>query len=243
MIDWTGIECTVTVIPTVIHGALALKDESDVVMEARFLCPIRFQGQWEDEESGLYYNRFRYYDPLAGQYVSRDPIGIHGGYKPQGYVPVPANGIDPLGLALCQVKAKVSAGENSVIGESGKGIHAEIDELRQLNAQNALRGQDVIISDITGMMGGERGTAGMCAGCRANIFDELIAGGAKSVTFPQTIGGVTKGVFTIPASSFSSAQSEVQSVLNAIGGTRRQARSDAAWEALKKIGDFTPCGK
>ena len=43
------------------------------------LCPIRFQGQWEDAESGLYYNRFRYYEPLAGQYVSPDPIGVLGG--------------------------------------------------------------------------------------------------------------------------------------------------------------------
>lgn len=40
------------------------------------LCPIRFQGQWEDAESGLYYNRFRYYEPLAGQYASPDPIGL-----------------------------------------------------------------------------------------------------------------------------------------------------------------------
>ena len=29
--------------------------------------PIRFQGQWHDEESGLYYNRHRYYDPQQGR--------------------------------------------------------------------------------------------------------------------------------------------------------------------------------
>ncbi|TKW62510.1 MAG: RHS repeat-associated core domain-containing protein [Paracoccus denitrificans] len=40
------------------------------------LCPIRFQGQWEDAESGLYYNRFRYYEPFAAQYASPDPIVI-----------------------------------------------------------------------------------------------------------------------------------------------------------------------
>ena len=28
--------------------------------------PIRFQGQYHDEESGLYYNRYRYYAPSWG---------------------------------------------------------------------------------------------------------------------------------------------------------------------------------
>ena len=31
-----------------------------------FDCPFRFQGQYVDEESGLYYNRFRYYEPRIG---------------------------------------------------------------------------------------------------------------------------------------------------------------------------------
>ncbi|WP_447529898.1 RHS repeat-associated core domain-containing protein [Vreelandella sp. TE19] len=39
---------------------------------------IRFQGQWHDEESGLYYNRHRYYDPQQGRYISQDPIGLKG---------------------------------------------------------------------------------------------------------------------------------------------------------------------
>ncbi|MFQ6553053.1 RHS repeat domain-containing protein [Aestuariibius insulae] len=41
-------------------------------------CLIRFQGQWEDEESGLRHNRFRYHDPEATQYLSPDPIGLVG---------------------------------------------------------------------------------------------------------------------------------------------------------------------
>ena len=41
--------------------------------------PFRFQGQYEDEETGLYYNRFRYYNPETGQYTQQDPIGLAGG--------------------------------------------------------------------------------------------------------------------------------------------------------------------
>ena len=42
----------------------------------RYFIPFRFQGQYEDEETGLYYNRFRYYDPNTGSYISQDPIGL-----------------------------------------------------------------------------------------------------------------------------------------------------------------------
>jgi len=66
--------------------------------EAALNCPIRFQGQWEDPESGLYYNRHRYYDPLVGQYMSPDPLGIAGGLRPNAYVHNPNTYTDPLGL-------------------------------------------------------------------------------------------------------------------------------------------------
>ena len=61
-------------------------------------CPWRYPGQYEDPETGLYYNRFRYYDPEAGRYISQDPIGLLGGLNLYGYVPDPFAWIDPLGL-------------------------------------------------------------------------------------------------------------------------------------------------
>ena len=40
--------------------------------------PFKYQGQYEDVETGLYYNRFRYYDPRIGNYISQDPIRLMG---------------------------------------------------------------------------------------------------------------------------------------------------------------------
>ena len=65
---------------------------------ARTPCPWRWPGQYEDEETGLYYNRFRYYDPEAGRYISQDPIGLAGGTDLYGYVPDSLTWTDPLGL-------------------------------------------------------------------------------------------------------------------------------------------------
>jgi RHS repeat-associated protein len=61
-------------------------------------CPLRFEGQWFDDETGLHYNRFRYFDPELGRYVSPDPIGLDGGLNLYGYVPNPLTWVDPLGL-------------------------------------------------------------------------------------------------------------------------------------------------
>ncbi|WP_170973103.1 PAAR-like domain-containing protein [Citrobacter sp. wls827] len=69
-------------------------------------CRLRFPGQYEDAESGLYYNRFRYYDCESGQYLCADPTGLKGGINPYRYVNDPLKYIDPLGLAcVCPDKA------------------------------------------------------------------------------------------------------------------------------------------
>ncbi len=76
-------------------GALAWQAQLDIYGVARASvgakgdCPFRWPGQYEDEdedeETGLYYNRFRYYAPERGGYLSKDPIGLRGGLEPYGY--------------------------------------------------------------------------------------------------------------------------------------------------------------
>ncbi|MCW7755472.1 RHS repeat-associated core domain-containing protein [Desulfobotulus sp. H1] len=41
---------------------------------ARVKNPLRFPGQYEDEETGLHYNWWRYYDPEVGRYLRMDPL-------------------------------------------------------------------------------------------------------------------------------------------------------------------------
>ena len=60
---------------------------------------LRFPGQYYDAETGLHYNRFRYYDPEVGRYISGDPIGQLGGVNLYTYaLNNPANWFDFFGL-------------------------------------------------------------------------------------------------------------------------------------------------
>ncbi|WP_394744618.1 RHS element core protein [Escherichia coli] len=62
--------------------------------------PYRLPGQQYDDESGLCYNRYRYYEPLQGRYITQDPIGLNGGWNLYKYPLNPINYADPLGLAV-----------------------------------------------------------------------------------------------------------------------------------------------
>jgi RHS repeat-associated protein len=86
---------------------------------------LRFQGQYFDEETGLHYNRFRYYDPDVGRFVSQDPIGLDGGINTYQYTPNPLTWIDPDGLK-CQlglIRYKIRDGVTPQPGSRGQGVN------------------------------------------------------------------------------------------------------------------------
>ena len=62
------------------------------------IIPFHFMGQWVDEETGLHYNRFRYYDPRSARFTSQDPFGLSAGLNLYTYPLNPLNQVDPMGL-------------------------------------------------------------------------------------------------------------------------------------------------
>ncbi|WP_163007190.1 RHS repeat-associated core domain-containing protein, partial [Pseudomonas viridiflava] len=54
-----------------------------------------------DQESGLHYNRHRYYHPNIGRYLTPDPVKLAGGINAYQYVPNPTGWVGPLGLSSC----------------------------------------------------------------------------------------------------------------------------------------------
>jgi RHS repeat-associated protein len=111
--------------------------------------PLRFQGQYFDAESGLHYNRHRYYDPQVGRYLTPDPVKLAGGLNQYQYTPNPTGWVDPLGLSGncpppnkpgCQAPddttgVRVDEGEPALPKLSGDQRRARIDVLAEANAK------------------------------------------------------------------------------------------------------------
>ena len=60
--------------------------------------PFRLMGQYADQETGLHYNRHRYYNPLTGRFLTTDPIGFAGQWNLFQYAPNAVGFADPYGL-------------------------------------------------------------------------------------------------------------------------------------------------
>jgi RHS repeat-associated protein len=81
------------------------------VKVGRIANHLRLPGQYHDLETGLHYNRFRYYSPALGRYLSRDPASFIGGLNLYLYAGNdPINGFDPSGLIGWKGLASIVAG-------------------------------------------------------------------------------------------------------------------------------------
>ncbi|UUJ41914.1 DUF6531 domain-containing protein [Pseudomonas extremaustralis] len=115
--------------------------------------PLRFQGQYFDQESGLHYNRHRYYNPDIGRYLTPDPVRLAGGINAYQYVPNPTGWVDPLGLSSCPSAdgckpgtkkqnpldtVRVDSGEPQTPQTGDTARQARIKELTETNAKRRI---------------------------------------------------------------------------------------------------------
>lgn len=87
----------------------------------------RFAGRELDTETGLYFNRARYYDPQVGRFISGDPAGLAGGMNPYVFAGNdPVNGRDPSGN-VCEWREVASAAStNTQLRAVSSGTRTEL---------------------------------------------------------------------------------------------------------------------
>ncbi|AUX45321.1 hypothetical protein SOCE26_068030 [Sorangium cellulosum] len=82
------------------HGGIELSTWGNVSWQRGEVTALRFAGQRFDPETGLVYNRHRYYAPELAQYTTPDPLVSDGSFQDVGFVPNPTVFIDPFGLII-----------------------------------------------------------------------------------------------------------------------------------------------
>jgi RHS repeat-associated protein len=134
-------------------------------------CPIRRPGQYEDAETGFHYNRFRYYDPRLGEYISQDPLGVSASLAAYSYAD-PVEATDPLGLVSCPSPERgYVSGYRELMAKARAARGGDVSAAGEIRAAKHFRSQGVNIhfqspgpkrssaggtADV--LLGGQRGT-------------------------------------------------------------------------------------
>jgi len=107
------------------RGEVLSKVDASVWGQASFegeaSTPVRYFGQYYDDDIELSYQRFRYYDPELGQFINADPSGLQGGTSAFEYArSQPFRFVDPLGLQPVTTTITTNDGTTST-GVSARG--------------------------------------------------------------------------------------------------------------------------
>lgn len=98
----------------------------------RFELNLRLPGQYNDKETGLYYNDHRYYDPARGRYLTPDPLGLGGGTNSYAYVNGnPLKYVDPEGLVLFAFDGTGNTNDQAWLAANGSS-YSNVWQFRQL---------------------------------------------------------------------------------------------------------------
>ena len=141
--------------------------------------PFRLAGQYRDAESGLHYNKARYYDPSMGRYLSMDPLFLEGG-STNFYAYCngdPVNHVDPCGEFIF-VPILIGAALGAAIG----GI---IEAARQRRSGEGMDGFKIATAAL---LGGAIGAVG--GGVGAAVEAAVAAGSAGTAMASGTLAGM-----------------------------------------------------
>ncbi len=112
--------------------------------------PLRFQGQYFDQDSGLHYNRHRYYNPDIGRYLTPNPVKLAGGINAYQYTPNPTGWVDPLGLACTPYDCP-----QSVVGGTWK-FNPDVDIEKRNKTGNAYEQRHIGLKEAFGRTGASK---------------------------------------------------------------------------------------
>ncbi|WP_370357330.1 DUF6531 domain-containing protein [Catenulispora sp. MAP12-49] len=112
------------------HATASLWGRTDVThVDPEVDCPLRFPGQYHDDETGLHYNLYRYYNPETAAYLTPDQLGLAPSPNDHAYVPNPLTHLDPLGLCAETVGDGdgYSGDERYRVGVAQDGVERTLD--------------------------------------------------------------------------------------------------------------------
>jgi RHS repeat-associated protein len=137
-------------------------------------CPLRFPGQYQDLESGLYYNYHRYYNPATARYQSPDPLGLTPQPNPYAYVHNPTGWIDPFGLSPCRIPGRGFMRKKHKLSQAGAWISGRTSAMfrRLANTQPA---PNATVRDLLSLNQGNRQYADKAGSAVSRSDDELMS--------------------------------------------------------------------
>ena len=99
------------------NGKVLEETQPGLNPEGYVSIPFLFQGQYYDYETGLAYNRFRYYDPELGRYISEDPIRLESGTLAlHSYIEDVNSWVDVLGLSASTYRVRHYSNKAGITG-------------------------------------------------------------------------------------------------------------------------------
>lgn len=167
---------------TLWRAEIAAYGQAEIAPGARIALNLRWPGHYFDEETGLHYNRHRYYSPSLCRYLQVDPRDIAGGINLYAYPARPLDTVDVDGLAPCPKKPMVAADEDD---PNYKAAKQEAEEVAN-NMRRAL--QDAVDADEMHPLNAAGVTlATMVVRNKDGTYEVVVTGNVNPSRMPQRV--------------------------------------------------------